>query len=136
MISEIFVNLPVSNLERSLAFYTKLGFTNVPQFTDANAAAMRINEHAFVMLLVKDFFRTFTAREIADTEKTVSVINSLAVSSRIEVDEFMEKALAAGARKNRDPYDYGYMYGRSFLDPDGHLWEVFYMDPAHIQSEN
>ena len=136
MVSEIFVNLPISNLERSLDFYTKLGFTNVPQFTDENAAAMRISEQVYVMLLVKDFFRTFTTKEIADTEMTVSVINSLSVSSRAEVDEFMEKALAAGARKNLDPYDYGFMYGRSFLDPDGHLWEVGYMDPAHIQPVN
>lgn len=128
MVKQIFVNLPVSNLEATMEFFGKLGFTFNEQFTDENAACMVIGENLYTMLLTEAFFQTFIIKEIADTTKVTEVLNALSVESREEVDEMMAKALEAGANEPREPQDQGFMYSRAFEDLDGHIWEVFYMD--------
>ncbi|MCP3167732.1 VOC family protein [Myxococcus qinghaiensis] len=128
--TKIFVNLPVESLERSVGFFTKLGYTFNPQFTDANATCMVINEHIYAMLLVKPFFKSFIKKEISDATKSTEVIIALTVDSRAAVDALMEKALAAGAKESKEKMDHGFMYQRSFEDLDGHQWESFWMDPA------
>lgn len=129
----IFVNLPVSDLERSKSFYLALGFEINPQFTDENAACIVISDTIFAMLLVKPFFSRFTSKEIADTSTTVAAINALSADSREDVDALADKAIAAGGTQTNEPQDLGFMYSRSFQDPDGNMWETFWMDPAHVQ---
>jgi predicted lactoylglutathione lyase len=126
---QIFVNLPVKDLEKSVDFFTQLGFEFNPQFTDDNATCMIVNDNAFVMLLDEDYFTTFTKKGIADTATDTEVILALSADSREGVDELVEKALAAGGQPSNDPQDQGFMYGSSFLDLDGHSWEVIWMDP-------
>lgn len=133
MSTKIFVNLPVKDLSRTKAFFAKLGYTFNPQFTDEKAACMVISEDIYAMLLVEKFFKTFTKKQIADSTKTTEMLLALSFESREKVDEMMAKALAAGAKKAREPQDHGFMYERSFEDLDGHIWEIFWMDPAHIQ---
>ena len=127
---KMFVNLPVRDLKRSVEFFTKLGFTFEPKFTDENATCMIVGEDAFVMLLVEPFFKTFTKRELCDTTRQTEGLFALSCGSRGEVDEMVRKAVSAGGRIASEPQDHGFMYGRSFYDPDGHHWEVFWMDPA------
>jgi predicted lactoylglutathione lyase len=127
---QIFVNLPVKDLEKSKAFFGALGYTFNPQFTDANAACMVIEEGSIhAMLLVEEFFKTFTDKSITDTSKSTEVLLCLSCESRAEVDKMVAKAVAAGATVPRPPQDYGFMYGHGFQDIDGHLWELMYMDP-------
>lgn len=128
MKKQIFINLPVADLTKSMDFYTQIGFTNNPQFTDETAACMVLSDEIFVMLLTHEKFSQFTNKQIADTKKTASVINSLSVESGNAVNEFMTKALNAGATEPNEAKDYGFMQQRSMEDPDGHLWEVLYMD--------
>ncbi len=128
MKKQIFINLPVGDLKKSMNFYTAIGFTNNPQFTDETAACMALSDEIFVMLLTHKKFSEFTKRKIADTKSTVAVINSLSVESTDAVNEFMTKALNAGAVEPNEAKDYGFMLQRSLEDLDGHLWEVFYMD--------
>jgi uncharacterized protein len=130
---KIFVNLPVKDLQKSMAFFTSLGFTINKQFTDENAACLVISDEIYAMLLTEKFFKTFMKKEIADTTKSVEVINALMLDNRAAVDELAKKAFKAGAGKLRDPEDTGFMYGRSFIDLDGHHWEIGWMDPAHVQ---
>jgi predicted lactoylglutathione lyase len=125
----IFVNLPVRDLKKSAAFFSKLGFEFNPKFTDEKAACMIISQNAFVMLLSEPFFKTFTKREICDTSRQTEGLFALSCASRAEVDEMVRKAIDAGGRKAMDPLDQGFMYGGSFYDPDGHHWEVLWMDP-------
>ncbi|GIP37852.1 extradiol dioxygenase [Paenibacillus sp. J31TS4] len=129
---KIFVNLPVKDLDRSVAFFSKLGFSFNPHFTDENATCMVIHDNIFVMLLVESFFQTFTKKPIADASRGTEVIVALSTASREQVDELADKALAAGGSVSNDPVDHGFMYTRSFQDPDGHLWEVFHMDPNAV----
>ncbi|RKH58102.1 VOC family protein [Corallococcus aberystwythensis] len=131
--SKIFVNLPVESLDRAVGFFTKLGYSFNPQFTDANATCMVISEDIYVMLLVKPFFKGFIQKEISDAKKSTEVIIALTADSRAAVDTLMEKALAAGARETKEKMDQGFMYQRSFEDLDGHQWESFFMDPAAFQ---
>jgi predicted lactoylglutathione lyase len=135
---QIFVNLPVKNLEKSKAFFAALGYTFNEQFTDANAACMVIQEGSIhAMLLVEDFFKTFTDKSLTDTSKSTEVLLCLSCESRAEVDELVAKAVAAGGTVPRAPQDYGFMYGHGFQDLDGHLWELSYMDPnAEVQHQN
>jgi len=127
---QIFVNLPVKNLEKSKSFFAALGYTFNEQFTDANAACMVINEGSIhAMLLVEDFFKTFTDKSLTDTSKSTEVLLCLSCESRAEVDEMVAKAVAAGGTVPRAPQDYGFMYGHGFQDIDGHLWELSFMDP-------
>ncbi|OGC50888.1 extradiol dioxygenase [candidate division WWE3 bacterium RIFCSPHIGHO2_01_FULL_40_23] len=135
MVSQIFVNLPVKDLNKSVEFFTKLGFKFNPKFTDKNAACLILGKNIFAMLLIKKFFKTFTKKEITDTKKSKEVINALAVGSRKEVGELVHKAVKAGATTPRDPQDYGWMYGWGFADLDGHLWEVFYMDESKMEKK-
>jgi uncharacterized protein len=133
MVSNIFVNLPVKDLERSKKFFTQLGFQFNPQFTDENAACLILGANIYAMLLVEPFFRTFTPKKIAETKTTAEVINALFVDDRAEVDRLADAALKSGGSFYRDPQEMSFMYGRSFQDPDGHLWEVGWMDPAHVE---
>ena len=135
MITNIFVNLPVKDLKKTVEFFTKLGFTFNPQFTDENATCMIVGKDIFVMLLVEKFFKTFTKKEISDTTKNTEAIVALSAQSREEVDQMMEKVINAGGREARDPQDHGWMYGRSFEDNNGHLWEIFYMDESAMKKE-
>ena len=125
---KIFVNLPVRDLERSKEFFTKLGFGFDPKFTNGKAACMVINGAASVMLLTEPFFRSFTGQEICNTTSHTEGLFALSCVSRAEVDEMIGTAVAAGGRHAMDPQDHGWMYGWSFYDPDGHHWEVVWMD--------
>jgi len=126
---KMFVNLPVRDLARSVAFFTDLGFEFEPKFTDENATCMIVGDDAFVMLLVEPFFRTFTPREICDTASHCEGLFAISVDSRAEVDRVMQTAVAGGATPATDPQDHGFMFQRTFFDLDGHHWEVFWMDP-------
>lgn len=132
MATQIFVNLPVKDLDKSKAFFTKLGFTFNPQFTDDTAACMVISDNIFAMLLTHAKFREFTSKQIADAHKTTEVLTCISAESRDKVNELVDKALGAGALEARAPEDYGFMFGRSFNDPDGHIWEVMWMDKAAL----
>ncbi len=129
MSRQIFVNLPIANMERSKAFFTALGFSFNPQFTNDQGACMVISDAIFAMLLVRPFFQTFIDTEIADATKSTEVLVCLSCASREEVDELVKKAVAAGGQPHRQPQDHGFMYGHGFHDPDGHVWELVYMDP-------
>jgi predicted lactoylglutathione lyase len=133
MSTKIFVNLPVKDLARSVAFFKGLGYSFNPQFTDENAACLVISDDIFAMLLVEPFFRRFTKKEIADATTTTEAIVALGVESRERVDELVDKALASGGQAANETDDQGFMYGRSFQDPDGHLWEVLWMDPKTVE---
>lgn len=133
MSRQIFVNLPIKNLKKSVEFFTQLGFTFNQQFTDENATCMIVTRDIFVMLLLKPFFQSFTQKLICDTRSSSEVILSLSAESRQAVDEFVEKALAAGAVIVNEPKDMGTMYSRDFSDLDGHMWEVIWMDPSTIK---
>lgn len=128
MVKAIFVNIPVRDLNASIKFWESLGFSVNPQFTNESAACLVLSEAVFIMLLIPDFFKTFTKKEIADSAKTTEVINAIGVESREAVDTFVTTALASGAKETRPADDYGWMYSRSFEDLDGHLWEVLYGD--------
>lgn len=130
---KIFVNLPVKDLNKSVAFFTKLGFNFNPQFTDENATCMIVGEDIFIMLLVEKFFKSFTKKEVCDTSKYTEAIVALSVESREKVDQMMDKAIEAGGGEPREKQDHGWMYGRSFEDIDGHLWEVFFMEESAIK---
>ncbi len=125
---QIFINLPVADLKKSMDFYSQIGFTNNPQFTDATAACMVYSEEIFVMLLTHAKFSEFISKPIADTFKSVAVINSISVGSVEIVNDTLEKVIAAGGFEPTPGKDYGFMWQRSFEDPDGHHWEIFYMD--------
>ncbi|PWG01791.1 VOC family protein [Sphingosinicella humi] len=124
----IFVNLPVTDLQRSVAFYEAIGAEKNPQFSDDTAACMVLSETIHVMLLTHDKFRQFTPKRIADAHATSEVMVALSEDNREGVDRITEKALAAGGREARDAEDLGFMYSRPFEDPDGHIWEPFFMD--------
>ncbi|KIC03337.1 extradiol dioxygenase [Flavobacterium sp. JRM] len=128
MATKIFINLPVADLQKAMSFYTAIGFTNNPQFTDETAACMVLTEEIYVMLLTHSKFNEFTKKEIGNTFKTASVINSLSVDSTQEVNTMIDKAVGAGGKESSEAKDYGFMQQRSFEDLDGHLWEVLYMD--------
>ena len=130
---QIFVNLAVRDLKKSKEFFSRLGFEFNPRFTDDKAACMIIGEAAYVMLLGQPFFKTFTRRELCDTTRQTEALLALSCSSRAEVDQMVEKAVAAGGQHAMEPQDHGFMYGWSFYDLDGHHWEVLWMDPNAIQ---
>ena len=127
MSTQIFVNLPVKDLQKSVEFFGKLGYTFDPQYTDENATGMIIADNIFAMLLVKPFFESFISKPVADAHKTAEVILALSADSRAAVDVLVDKAIAAGAREPRPTQDLAFMYQRGFEDLDGHLWEVFHM---------
>jgi uncharacterized protein len=133
MPTNIFLNLPVKSLDTSVKFFEALGYTFNKQFTDENATCLAISQNIYAMLLVEPFFRTFTTKQIADTSIVTEALIALSVDHRDEVDALVDKAMAAGATYANDPQDHGFMYSRSFQDPDGHTWEILFMEPSHIQ---
>ena len=128
MNTQIYVNLPVKDLERSKAFFGALGFEFNPQFSDQNAACMMINPDACVMLLAESFFKGFTHRPIVNAREATEVLVCLSRNSRAAVDEMVAKARAAGGSVPTEPRDHGFMYQHGFEDPDGHIWELAYME--------
>ncbi|MGW2932280.1 VOC family protein [Streptomyces sp. NPDC001156] len=129
----IFVNLPVADVDASKKFFTELGYTINPQFTTDDCACVVISDTIIAMLLGRQRYADFTEKEIADATKTSEVLLCLSAESREKVDELVDRALAAGGTGSREAIDHGYMYGRAFDDPDGHTWEVMWMDPAAVQ---
>ena len=128
MAINVFINLPVRDVEQSKAFYTSLGWTLNPAFSDDNSGALVISDTIYVMILNHENYSRFTEKQIADTFATSAVINALSVDAPEEIDALLGKALAAGAVEGK-PQDHGFMRTRTFSDPDGHAWEVFWMDP-------
>lgn len=124
----LFLNLPVQDLKRSMAFFAAMGFGYEPNFTDDNAACLVLGTNLYVMLLVESFFEGFTRLPIADPRKAPEAIVAISAESRAEVDRLVDLAFAAGAGVYREPDVMPGMYSRSFKDPDGHLWEVVWMD--------
>ncbi len=135
MKKQIFINLPVADLQKSMEFYTAIGFTINAQFTGNTAACMVLSEEIYVMLLTHEKFSEFINKKIADTKTTASVINCFSVESAEAVNDFMVKALNAGATEPREAIDYGFMQQRSMEDLDGHLWEVMYMDATKFPQQ-
>lgn len=132
MAKQIFINLPVKDLDKSIAFFTKLGFTFNPQFTDEKATCMIVSDTIYVMLLVEKFFKTFTTKEIINAKQNTEAIIALSADSKQDVDDIIKKAVAAGGQSPKEASDDGWMYGRGFEDLDGHLWEILYMDESAI----
>ena len=132
MSRKIFVNLPVRDLPASIAFFKRLGFEFEPRFTDQTAACMVISQEIFAMLLTHAKFKEFTSKQIADAGRVTEVLTCLALDSRAEVDRLAEAALEAGGTQARAPLDHGFMYERSFEDPDGHIWELIWLDPTAL----
>lgn len=133
MSTKMFVNLPVKDLKQTMRFYIALGFTFNPQFTDDTAACMIVSEHNYVMLLTHEKWKQFTAKPIADTQRTASVAVALALDSVKAVDDMVEAAIKAGGKETSPRQDHGFMVQRTFEDLDGHTWEPFFMDPRYAQ---
>jgi len=125
---QIYINLPVENLETSKAFYTELGYSFNPLYTNELAACMVVSDDIYVMLLTKPFFATFTKKHIVDAQNSAQVLLCLTKDSREDVDKLVDKAMAAGAKIERPTNAHDFMYERSFNDPDGHIWEIMWMD--------
>jgi predicted lactoylglutathione lyase len=134
MARKIFVNLPVENLKSSMDFFSSLGFTFNPQFTDDTAACMVISEDIYAMLLTHSKFKEFTPNPICDATKSTEALICLSCESRAAVDDTVSKAVAAGGKTYNRPQDHGFMYAHGFQDPDGHIWELIYMEPSAIKS--
>ncbi len=130
---KLFVNIAVNDLKKTMAFFEKIGFTYNKQFTDDKAACMVLSEDAYFMLLQREFFQTFTKRKICDTTTHTEGLFASTADSREEVDQIVDRAIAAGARPANEPQDHGFMYVRTFYDLDDHHWEVLWMDPKTIQ---
>ena len=132
MATKIFINLPVKNLDKSTEFFTNLGFSFNPQFTDEKAASMIVNENIFVMLLTENYFQTFTRKELCDSTKATEVLIALDTNSRNEVKQIVSKAQSLGGQIYSEAKDHGWMYQHSFADLDGHQWEFVYMDATQL----
>lgn len=132
---KLFVNLPVADIARSNAFFQKLGFRFNPQFSGEDTTCMVLGDEGFVMLLQTERFKTFIKKPISDAATQTEALFAFSVESRAEVDQLADLALASGGSPAMPPQDHGFMYLRSFSDPDGHHWEVFYMDPSAVQQQ-
>ncbi|HEU4790324.1 MAG TPA: glyoxalase/bleomycin resistance/extradiol dioxygenase family protein [Flavobacterium sp.] len=132
METQIFLNLPVKELNKSMDFFSQLGFSFNPKFTDDKAACMIIGDKSFAMLITEEFYKTFTNKAICDASKSSEVLISISVESREKVDEIIAKVIKAGSSEYMVAKDYGWMYHRSFMDLDNHHWEVFFMDESQI----
>ena len=130
---KIFVNLPVKNLDRSVEFFTKLGFSFDKQYPDETATCMVVNEDIVVMLLTEEKFQTFTPNQICDAGKYTEVLVCLSLESRAKVDQMVAKAIAGGGSTYNEPQDHGFMYAHGFQDLDGHIWELVYMEPTEVK---
>ena len=132
MPTKIFVNLPVKDLNKSVEFFTKLGYQFNPQFTDETATCMIVAGDIFVMLLTHPKFKEFTPHPICDATKSTEVLICQSCDSKAAVDDLVRKALAAGGKTHAEPKDYGFMYQHGYMDLDGHIWELIHMDPAAV----
>jgi predicted lactoylglutathione lyase len=130
MATQIFVNLPVKDLQRSNAFFKDVGFELNPKFSDERASCVILGDNIYAMLLTESFFQTFTNKTISDAKKSTEVLVCLSCESRAKVDELVKKAVSAGGRAPREPQDHGFMYGHGFEDLDGHIWELMFMEPG------
>jgi len=130
MATKIFVNLPVADLDKSVAFFKAIGFSFNQQFTDETAACMIVSDDIFVMLLTHEKFKMFTPKDIADATKTSEVLVCLSCESRQSLDETVRQAVAAGGTTHNEPQDHGWMYAHGFQDLDGHIWELVFMEPG------
>lgn len=128
MSRKIFVNLPVTDLEKSRQFFQSLGFGFNEQYCDSTAACVVVSDDIYVMLLTTDKFRSFSPNPVADAGKTTEVLTALSCQSQQEVDDLVSKAVSNGGRRYNDPKDYGFMYQHGFQDPDGHVWELVSMN--------
>jgi predicted lactoylglutathione lyase len=128
----IYINLPVQDLQKSRQFYQKLGFSINEQFSDETAACVVFSEHIYVMILTHEKFQMFTPKTIANAHKETEVMNALSFDNKSEVDDLMNKALGNGATETRQTQDHGFMYSRAFNDLDGHIWELFWMDMSQF----
>lgn len=128
MVRQIFINLPVKDLAKSKVFFESLGFGFKQKFTNDVAACLVVDDNISVMLLTHDHFRKFTSKKICDAQKNTEVLLCLSCQSRLEVDGLVLKAVKAGGSIPREPEDHGFMYGHAFEDPDGHIWELIYME--------
>ena len=135
MPKQVFINFPVKDLKKSMDFYEAIGFTNNPQFTDDTAACMVWSDAIFVMLLTHDKLKQFTSKTIIDAKHSLEVTIALSMDSNDEVNAFAEKAVKAGGSEYAEPADYGFMYQRYVEDPDGHNWEVLYMDMSKFPKQ-
>lgn len=132
----IFINLPVTDLKKSMAFYEAIGAANNPQFTDETAACMVVSDNIHVMLLTHDKWRTFTSKEIPDAHKSAQVLLCLSSDSKEGVSQLVDAAVGAGGKADPTPtQDFGFMFGRSFEDPDGHIWEIMWMDMSAMPAD-
>lgn len=134
MATKVFINLPVQDLDKSMEFFSGLGFDFNPQFTDENAASMVVSETIFVMLLKESYFQTYTQKPVSDAKTATEVLIALDTESREEVQQIIAKAQQLGATIYSEPQDHGWMYQHSFADLDGHQWEFVYMDPTQMPS--
>ncbi len=132
MATQIFVNLPVKDLNKSMAFFKSIGYSFNPQFTDETAACLVISNEIYAMLLTHEKFKEFTTKEIVDATKSTEVLIALSTESKAEVNAMLDKVIKAGGKEFRQPMDYGFMFSRSFEDLDGHVWEILWMDPKSI----
>lgn len=135
MVSKLFVNLPVRDLKKSMDFFEALGFSFNKQFTDDTAACMVISDENYAMLLTEAKFGEFSKKKIIDAKTQVECLLAVSFESRERVDKILKSALAAGGTEPNTPRDYGFMYQRSFDDPDGHTWEIFHMDESFVRKE-
>jgi uncharacterized protein len=133
MPTKIFVNLPVKHLKKSIEFFTGLGFSFNSQFTDDTATCMIVGDDIFVMLLTEKKFQSFTPKPICDATKNTEVLVALSMDSRARVDEMVRKAVTGGGTTYNEPKEHGFMYQHGFQDLDGHIWEIFWMDPSAIK---
>jgi predicted lactoylglutathione lyase len=134
MPTKIYVNLPVKDLPRSTEFFSKLGFSFDERFSNDQAGCLIISDDIYAMLITEPFFRSFTTKELADASKTTEAIVALEVGTKQQVDEMAARALESGGSPASEPMEQDGMYERSFADPDGHLWEVFHMEPAAVRA--
>lgn len=130
MTTKIFVNLPVKNLNESIRFFTQLGYSFNPQFTDETTTCMIVSDDIYVMLLTAEKFPTFTPKAICDATKSTEVLVCLSCESRANVDDMVRKAISAGGATYNEPQDHGFMYAHGFQDLDRHIWELIYMEPS------
>ena len=132
METKVFINFAVKDLQKSIAFFTKIGYTFNPKFTDESGTCMIISQHIYAMLLTEPRFKDFTNKEVADAKKTIEVMNSFSCESRDAVDAIFQKGIDAGGNESAPTQDHGFMYGREFEDLDGHIWSYFWMDASAV----
>jgi uncharacterized protein len=135
MATKIFINLPVKNLDNSISFFTKLGFSFNPQFTDDKAGCIVISDNIFAMLLTEAYFQTFTKKHVCDAKTSTEVLITLNIDSKEELQQLVQKAKESGAVIDGEPQDHGWMYQHGFADLDGHQWELAYMDATKIPNQ-